>query len=176
MKAILQSLKHWSTRSVDVSAIKRSSCPKTLDYDSDVSEVEHPRLQVCQALSLERLPCSIWGEDALAHHGVPTLVFDVFLLVHDPEKSAQALIELCFERTAANPRFKRMPPLSAEAPRLAIPVPGDHSFMQDETNWSQIGKLGLSFSQHTDGDTMFPTHAKTKFMSSLPECGTISIA
>ena len=127
MKAILQSLKRLVQQVRQRKRHQTFAMSKTLDYDSDVSEVEHPRLQACQALYLERLPCVIWGEDALAHHGVPTLVFDVFLLVHDPEKSAQALLQHGFERTAANPRFKRTLPLSTEAPRLAIPVPEDHS-------------------------------------------------
>lgn len=56
------------------------------DSNSDLNETDEPyRYQACEVLISESLPCLIWGEDALGHHGVPTILFDVFLLVHDPE-------------------------------------------------------------------------------------------
>lgn len=49
------------------------------------------RYQVCSLLQEHDINCAIWLEDALAHHGVPTVVFDLYLVVPDIEKASEVL-------------------------------------------------------------------------------------
>ena len=39
------------------------------------------------------IPCVVWFEDALGYYGVKTVVFDLHILVHDIDLSAQILVE-----------------------------------------------------------------------------------
>jgi len=41
------------------------------------------------------IPCAVWGED-LWHFGVPTIIFDHFMLVPNPETAASKLESLGF--------------------------------------------------------------------------------
>jgi hypothetical protein len=60
--------------------------PKSLDDSlSDLSAMENSRFSPCRILYEVGVPCVIWGEDALTAYDIPTIVFDLFLLVHDPE-------------------------------------------------------------------------------------------
>ncbi|KAL2143044.1 hypothetical protein VTI28DRAFT_384 [Corynascus sepedonium] len=47
----------------------------------------------CVILREGNIPCSVWFEDALAYHGVPTVVFDLHLLVPDIDQAADLLIK-----------------------------------------------------------------------------------
>jgi hypothetical protein len=49
------------------------------------------RYEAPATLTSHGIPCVIWAEDALSHYGVPTVVFDPFLLVDDPEAAAECL-------------------------------------------------------------------------------------
>ncbi|KAJ5165222.1 uncharacterized protein N7500_007052 [Penicillium coprophilum] len=51
------------------------------------------RYKPCQVLSNHRFPHVIWFEDALHHYGVPTLKFNLYLLVADIEKAAELLVK-----------------------------------------------------------------------------------
>lgn len=53
--------------------------------------------------------------------GVPTLVFDSFILVNEPEVAAQCLEAHGYVRTKPNPRFLGLPTMSTLAPRLVVP-------------------------------------------------------
>ena len=64
------------------------------------------------------IPCAVWAEDALSHYGVPTVVFDLFLLVDDPEVAVECLRNAGYIRTPQNPRFANIPQLSEGLPRL----------------------------------------------------------
>src|SRR3984957_2133218 len=44
-----------------------------------------------KALESCGIPCAVWGEDLLRHFGVPTIIFDHFLLVPNPETAASEL-------------------------------------------------------------------------------------
>lgn len=37
------------------------------------------------------VPCVVWFEDAIAHYGVPTVVFDLYILVPDISTAADVL-------------------------------------------------------------------------------------
>lgn len=52
-----------------------------------------PRYQPCYILQDSNIPCVVWCEDAVAHYGVPTVVFSLYLLVPDIEVAAGILME-----------------------------------------------------------------------------------
>ena len=49
------------------------------------------RLQPCFALHDSGIPCVVWFEDAIAHYGVPTVLFKLYILVPDIDTAAQEL-------------------------------------------------------------------------------------
>ncbi len=53
----------------------------------------NPRHQPCYVLHDHGIPCVVWFEDAIAYYGVPTVVFDLYVLVSDIEIAAQVLIQ-----------------------------------------------------------------------------------
>ncbi|KAL5320348.1 hypothetical protein ACEPPN_011149 [Leptodophora sp. 'Broadleaf-Isolate-01'] len=52
-----------------------------------------PRYQPCYILRDKRIPCVMWCEDAIAHYGVPTVVFSLYLLVPNINQAAEALVQ-----------------------------------------------------------------------------------
>lgn len=52
-----------------------------------------PRYQPCYLLRVNGIPSVVWFEDAIAHYGVPTVVFDLYVLVPDIDTAAQVLIK-----------------------------------------------------------------------------------
>lgn len=61
------------------------------------------RYKSCQVLHDRRVPYVIWFEDALSHFGVPTVVFDLYLLVEDIDRAAKLLIEAGWVVDMENP-------------------------------------------------------------------------
>ena len=53
--------------------------------------VTSQRHEPCQILSNKGISCLVWFEDAIAHYGVPTVVFDLHLLVADLDEAVFAL-------------------------------------------------------------------------------------
>lgn len=51
------------------------------------------RHEPCTILRNQRIPCLVWFEDAIAPYGVPTVVFDLHLLVPDMDQAARALMD-----------------------------------------------------------------------------------
>lgn len=49
------------------------------------------RLSPCHILRAQNIPCVVWFEDALRYYGVPTVGFDLYILVPDIETAAQVL-------------------------------------------------------------------------------------
>jgi hypothetical protein len=49
------------------------------------------RLEPCDVLRQSGVPCLLWLEDAIFQYGVPTIGFDLFILVADPEVAANTL-------------------------------------------------------------------------------------
>jgi hypothetical protein len=91
---------------------------KFIELTGNLSNGEDIRYNACRILYKAGVPCLIWGEDALTGYGIPTIVFDLFLLVHDPEEAAAWLAESGFYRTKPNPRFRDIPQMSDRVPRL----------------------------------------------------------
>ncbi|KAF1973757.1 hypothetical protein BU23DRAFT_639719 [Bimuria novae-zelandiae CBS 107.79] len=46
----------------------------------------------CHILHDHSIPCVVWFEDAIAYYGVPTVLFDLYILVPDIETATQVLI------------------------------------------------------------------------------------
>ena len=80
-----------------------------------------PRYRAPQLLLDKGIPCVIWAEDALAHYGVPTECFDLFLLVHDPTQAAKCLMAGGF-RVGSNDCYKDIPELDEDVPRFIDPA------------------------------------------------------
>lgn len=70
------------------------------------------RYDACSIIWYADIPACVWGEDALAHLGVPTIVFGLFLIVPDVEAAAEKLKDegyILGERPLA---YKRKPEFS----------------------------------------------------------------
>lgn len=52
-----------------------------------------PRYRPCQILTDQQIPYVVWFEDALYYHGVPVVVFDLYLLVQDIDIAAECLVK-----------------------------------------------------------------------------------
>ncbi|KAL2753279.1 hypothetical protein ACRALDRAFT_1065392 [Sodiomyces alcalophilus JCM 7366] len=64
-----------------------------------------PRYIPCSILQEARIPCVVWFEDALWHYGVPTGVFDLYLLVPDIDQAAKALLHQGWNDTPPPSKF-----------------------------------------------------------------------
>jgi hypothetical protein len=53
----------------------------------------NPRHLPCHILHDSNLPCVVWFEDAIANYGVPTVLFDLYILVQDLKTAAQVLVK-----------------------------------------------------------------------------------
>lgn len=51
------------------------------------------RYEACSLLQKHGINCAIWFEDAIAYYGVPTVVFDLYLLVPNIQDAAELLQE-----------------------------------------------------------------------------------
>lgn len=49
------------------------------------------RLEPCRLLQQNKIACSVWFEDAIAHYGVPTVLFDLYIMVLDIDAAAKLL-------------------------------------------------------------------------------------
>lgn len=70
-----------------------------------ISEAPNPRFAARSILHDAAIPYCILGEDILSAYGVPTILFDLFLLASDPEKAAAKLIEMGYVRKELGARF-----------------------------------------------------------------------
>ncbi|KOC14145.1 hypothetical protein AFLA70_181g002231 [Aspergillus flavus AF70] len=62
-----------------------------LNYHVGTGKSGEPRYKPCQVFSFHQVPHAIWFEDALVHYGVPTVVFDLYILVPDNDVAADLL-------------------------------------------------------------------------------------
>jgi len=88
------------------------------------------RYRAPQLLLDKGIPCVIWAEDALAHYGVPTVCFDLFLLVHDTAQAARCLTAGGF-RVGSNDRYKDIPGLHDDVPRFIDPAYRQYSVLSN---------------------------------------------
>ena len=69
------------------------------------------RFEAPATLLRHGISCAVWGEEALWHYGAPTVCFDLFLLVENPEAAAQCLESAGYSRALPNPRYQFIPEL-----------------------------------------------------------------
>ncbi|OKL55871.1 hypothetical protein UA08_08861 [Talaromyces atroroseus] len=74
-------------------AVSRKSYAMLDNYPNTAERRLEPRYKPCQILTDQQIPYVIWFEDALHHHGVPVVVFDLYLLVPDIDIAAECLVE-----------------------------------------------------------------------------------
>ncbi|KAF2475535.1 uncharacterized protein BDR25DRAFT_382564 [Lindgomyces ingoldianus] len=70
----------------------------------------NPRHQPCYILHDHGIPCVVWFEDAVAYYGVPTIVFDLYVLVSDIDSRTGAYLkwmDFCSTREGQNWKCKR---------------------------------------------------------------------
>jgi len=101
----------------------------TLDRGPGIQHA--PPLPCPPAPPWQRIPCVIWAEDALAHYGVPTVCFDLFLLVHDSAQATKCLTDGGFVRVGLNKRYKDIPRLDEGVPRFVDPAYRQLSLLSD---------------------------------------------
>jgi len=77
------------------------------------------RHEGAEALKSCGIPCTVWGEDLLRHFGVPTIIFDHFLLVPNVETAASKLESLGFHPLPPNPRYRFLEELTRNSIRLS---------------------------------------------------------
>ncbi|ROW01375.1 hypothetical protein VMCG_05974 [Cytospora schulzeri] len=68
--------------------------------------VSSGRLEPCRLLQQNKISCSLWYEDAIAHYGVPTVLFDLYIVVPDIDIAAKLLRR--FGWSSAPPRDRDM--------------------------------------------------------------------
>ncbi|GAB0138948.1 hypothetical protein EsDP_00007167 [Epichloe bromicola] len=91
----LSRLKKWLSRPLTSRESKRAQG----QYVADEAEVTFTaRFAACDVLARAGIPSCIWLEDALSNLGVPTEVFELFLLVPDTGLAARALMSAGYER------------------------------------------------------------------------------
>jgi hypothetical protein len=78
-----------------------------------------------KALKSCGIPFAVWGEDLLRYFGVPTIIFDHFLLVLNPETAASKLESCGFHPLPPNPRYCFLEELTRNSIRLSN-VSGQH--------------------------------------------------
>ena len=92
--------------------------------------IEHTHLSLrhegARALNSCGIPCVLWGEDLLRHFEVPTLIFDRFFLVANPEVASSKIESFGFHRLPPNPRYRWLEELTQGSIRLSNPS-GQHS-------------------------------------------------
>lgn len=130
--------------------------------------VAHPRRhEPCITLRERGIPCLVWFEDALASYGVPTVVFDLHLLVADLDEAAHALIDSGW--TDAGPRNSPYDFLRGVIPQRRLNPP----------NWTPPSQKPITWpppppSQEPPGPTttiLLPTadwNVSTETLRSLP--------
>jgi hypothetical protein len=89
----------------DSSQLKSSSMSQLLPTRQHGNTYPFRGHEGIKALKSCGIPCAVWGEDLLRHFGVPTIIFDHFLLVSNPETAASKLESYGFYPLPLNPRL-----------------------------------------------------------------------
>lgn len=79
------------------------------------------RYEVCRLLQEHKINCAIWFEDALGHYGVPTVMFDLYLIVPDINKAAEVLQQYGWQ-TAPSHERDEWSFLDEGTPMLKVPL------------------------------------------------------
>lgn len=140
---------------------------QTTDRTTDRTMGKTRRYALCRVLLANGIPCVCWFEDAIAHYGVPTAVFDLHVLVEDIDAAARLLLDNGWQAAGDQPndRYSFISELGAEGiphRRLVLPSPpgqpadkepNTRTFLYKSTDWSfSTDRLRLSL----DRSTVFP--------------------
>jgi hypothetical protein len=101
------------TLPIDSSELKSSSMSQ---HDNTYPFHGHESIKALKSCGI---PCAVWGEDLLRHFGVPTIIFDHFLLVTNPETAALKLESYGFHPLPPNSRYCFLEELTRNSIRLS---------------------------------------------------------
>ncbi|KAI1340963.1 hypothetical protein F5Y15DRAFT_36989 [Xylariaceae sp. FL0016] len=83
--------------------------------------MEDQRLAPCRMLLQESIPSAVWYEDAVGSYGVPTVLFDLHLIVPDVKKATEILLRNGWLLEEPNKYSFLRPPCSLHFSRLVPP-------------------------------------------------------
>ncbi|EJT47515.1 hypothetical protein A1Q1_03627 [Trichosporon asahii var. asahii CBS 2479] len=87
---------------------------------------DQERYKVCHALHNADLPCVVFFEDAIAYHGVPSCLFDLYLLVSDVQAAAEVLAkDAAWVHTEK--RKNKIGNSTVDVPQIRLGPPSDSS-------------------------------------------------
>lgn len=101
------------------------------------------RFQVCRLLKDSNITHCIWAEDALAFHGIPTVVFALYLLTEDISAAAQLLVENGYTKRRCQKDY------------LPIPEFSERYFPTDATDDNSVVLLSPSDWNYDMADNIF---------------------
>ncbi|KAI1177022.1 hypothetical protein F4777DRAFT_232886 [Nemania sp. FL0916] len=87
--------------------------------------MENPRYAPCKILLRESIPTLIWFEDAVRRYGVPTMTFDLYLIVPDIQHAADVLHRSGWRPKPPSRYSFLVPPCPIQYSRLVRPAPED---------------------------------------------------
>lgn len=67
------------------------------------------RIEPCEILRQDHIASTLWLEDAIVNYNVPTCVFDLFLLVSDPDAAARSLCSAGWTEVETETDIQRCP-------------------------------------------------------------------
>lgn len=79
------------------------------------------RLEPCDILRQHGIPCLVWFEDAIAAYGVPTVGFDLHILVPQIDEAAKVLVDNGWSSTKHEYGYHFMKELPSTAYRRLDP-------------------------------------------------------
>nr|POF14025.1 hypothetical protein CFP56_03049 [Quercus suber] len=123
-----------TTLNIPASSSSRTSGP--------VLNIDHARYQACHLFLDTGVEFCIWAEDALSAHGIPTVVFDVYLLVEDVQSATKILTHNGFTRKCRDPDYdpvveffdRYVPPGTANKNAVVLLSAADWSFDFQKTS------------------------------------------
>jgi hypothetical protein len=137
------------------------------------------RLQPCYILHENKIPCVIWFEDAIGQYEVPTIVFDVHILVSNIDEAAQALVQRGWTPITPDQGYLENA-MAGRARRCLIPPKDDSGKAQNIDPLAQSqqlpGPTKTLLLPAADWNFTLPDHSeqifdgsRTPFYPSLPE-------
>lgn len=109
------------------------------------------RYEACHLLRADGIPSVCWFEDAIATYGVPTVVFDLYLLVRDIDTAAEVLFRHGWVSAPDQPSdtFHFLSEKSAKPHRrLALPAPPRESSGPAPTRTFLLAAADWNFPSH----------------------------
>jgi len=109
--------------------------PPSADLPCSGSNTSLDRFNACYVLWKHELPVVIWLEDVSALHGANLLVWDLHLLVQNPQEAAGILEHAGYEETTSHPRFEDLPQFTERGIRMLLPSSGTGVVLLPAQDW-----------------------------------------